>query len=87
MVCYTVQAGNLLPMIDFYWVLMVQTGNLLPEIHVLCDIKQCSLVSCLYHFLPTHFRCMGYFCTWSHSMTQAVRLLCTRDRSFAETST
>jgi hypothetical protein len=36
---YTVQAGNSLSMIDFCGVLMVQTGNLLPEIHVLCDVK------------------------------------------------
>ena len=80
---YTVQAGSLLPVIDFFGMLMVQTGNLLPGIHVLCDVTPCSLVSCLDRFLPTHCRCRGYFCTWSQSM----RLLCTRDRSFAKTST
>ena len=37
-------------MIDFRGMLMVQTRNLLPEIHVLCDVTQCSLVSCLDHF-------------------------------------
>jgi hypothetical protein len=40
-------------------------------------------------FLPTHCRCRGYCCTWSHIMTstRSVGLLWTRDRPVAETCT
>ena len=40
---------------------MIEAGNLLPEIHVLCNVTQCSLGSCLEHFLPAHCRCSFIF--------------------------
>jgi hypothetical protein len=40
-------------------------------------------------FLPTHCRCRGYCCIWSHSMTRthSIGILSTSDRPVAETST
>ena len=40
-------------------------------------------------FLPTHSRCRGYWCTWSHLLahTHSVGLLWTRDRHIANPCT